>query len=643
MNDKSVLRAVAYFGLLAFSIFAVDPSAITLAAEPAQVIGEWHYYGGDERSTKYSLLDQINKDNVKNLKIAWEWKAENFGSQPEYNLEATPLMVNGVLYATVGTRRDVVAIEAGTGETLWMYRYDEGHRGEVAPRKNHRGVAYWTDGKGNERILYVTAGYHLIELDAKTGRPASAFGDEGVVDLYKELDRPEPKDGLIGSSSPPIIIGDIAVVGAALLSTSPTKENIASFIRGYNVHTGKREWIFHTIPLPGEFGNDTWEKDSWSYTGNTGVWSIMSADSELGYVYLPVETPTKDFYGGDRLGNNLFADSLVCLNAKTGKRVWHFQLVHHGVWDYDTVAPPILIDINVGGKKIKAVAQVTKQAFTYVFDRVTGEPVWPIVERPVEQSEMPGERTSPTQPIPTKPAPFDLQEVTIDNLIDFTPELRAEAIKMVSEYKLGGVYSPPMPPGKDGKKGLLKLPHITGGANWQGGAVDPETGILYVASGTSVYGGTYPRLTPQGPQWFGPQGLPLIKPPYGRITAIDLNTGEHLWTIPNGDTPEWIKNHPALKGVKLPRTGSNEHVGMMVTKTLLFAGEGSGLFAVGVGTGGPKFIAYDKKTGDIISEFTLPANQSGVPMTYMYHGKQYIVLAIGGVDKPAELIALALE
>jgi quinoprotein glucose dehydrogenase len=616
------------------------------AATAAPKTGEWRYYGGDAASTKYSPLDQINRDNVKNLKIAWRWKSDNFGPRPEYNLEATPLMINGVLYSTVGARRAVVAIDAATGETLWLYRYDEGHRGEVAPRLNHRGVAYWTDGKGDERILYITAGYHLIELNAKTGRPVPAFGDEGVMDLYQGLDRPAPKDGLIGSSSPPIIIGNIAVVGAALQPTSPTKENIAAFIRGYDIHTGKREWIFHTIPLPGEVGNETWENDSWSYTGNAGVWTVMSADLELGYVYLPVETPTNDFFGGDRPGNNLFADSLVCLDAKTGKRVWHFQFVHHDIWDYDTVAPPMLLDINVNGQKIKAVAQVTKQAFTYVFDRVTGKPVWPIEERPVEQSELPREKTSPTQPFPTKPKPFDVQEVNLDNLIDFTPELKAEAVKMVSEYKLGGVFSPPMPAGKDGKKGLLKVPNATGGANWQGGAADPETGILYVASGTSVWGGQMARpaagATP-GPRMFGPQGLPLLKPPYGRITAIDLNTGEHLWMVANSDTPEWIKNHPALKGITLPRTGNYEHSGLLVTKTLLFAGEGSGLFATPPGMGGSKLRALDKKTGETISEFTLPANQSGVPMTYFIKDKQYIVVAVGGVGKPAEFVALTLD
>ncbi len=641
--------------------------------------GEWRYYGGDSGSTKYSPLDQINRDNVKNLRIAWRWTTVNFGGQPQFNFQSTPVVVGGVLYATAGTRRAVVAIDGTTGESLWMHRYDEGPRGRMAPRQNHRGVAYWTDGKDDERILYITAGYRLIALNAKTGQPVPTFGSAGVVDLYEELDQPRPKDGTIGSSSPPMIVGNIAVIGAALTPTGRTKENVAAHVRGYDVRTGKRVWIFHTIPHPGEYGNDTWKDDSWKYTGNTGVWTPMSADQELGYVYLPIETPTNDFYGGHRPGDNLFAESLVCLDAKTGKRVWHFQLVHHGVWDYDTPAPPILLDVIVDGRSIKAVAQVTKQAFTYVFDRATGAPVWPIVERPVPQSNVPGEATSPTQPFPTKPAPFDRQGVTLDDLIDFTPALNDEARQLAAQFKLGQLFTPPVVAGANGIRGLLSLPNTTGGANWQGGAADPETGILYVSSGTSVstlalvndpqrsemryiggpaapapvrdaasaQGGetpsSKPAAQPPGPRMFGPQGLPLIKPPYGRITAIDLNSGEHVWTIANGEAPDWIKNHPALKGVDIGRTGRYEHVGLMVTKTLLFAGEGSGLFAVPPGSGGPMFRAHDKRTGGIIAEFKLPANQSGIPMTYMAGGRQYIVVPVGGVGFPGEFVALTLD
>jgi quinoprotein glucose dehydrogenase len=651
------------------SLLGQNRSAPRSAASPA---GEWRYYGGDAGSSKYSPLDQINRDTVKTLRIAWRWKTDNFGPTREFNIEATPLMVKGILYTTAGARRDVVAIDGATGETLWMFRYDEGERGRTAPRQNHRGVAYWSDGASEERILYITAGYHLIALNPKTGQPIPAFGSGGIVDLYEGLDQPPPRDGQIGSSSPPMIVGDVAVIGAALTPTGKSKENVAAHVRGYDVRTGKRVWIFHTIPHPGEFGNDTWEKDSWSYTGNTGVWTPMSADPELGYVYLPIETPTNDFYGGHRPGNNLFAETLVCLDAKTGKRVWHFQLVHHGIWDYDTVAPPILLDVTVGGARIKAVAQVTKQAFTYVFDRVTGKPVWPIEERPVPPSDVPGEKTSPTQPIPTRPAPFDRQGVTLDDLIDFTPALNAEARELASQYKLGPLFMPPIVAGAGGVRGVLTLPTATGGANWQGGAADLETGVLYVASGTMVTpsavvhdpqrsdmdyvggGGAPPPRpargeaaaappAPRGPSMFGPQGLPLIKPPYGRITAIDLNTGDHLWMVPNGDAPEWIKNHPALKGVNLPRTGRYEHVGLMVTKSLLFAGEGSGLFAVPPGSGGPMFRALDKATGEMVFELKLPANQSGIPMTYMAGGRQFIVVPVGAAGTPGEFVALTVD
>jgi len=577
----------------------------------------------------------------------------------------------------------VVAIDGATGETLWTFRLDEGDRGRVAPRRNHRGVSYWTDGRGDERIIYITPGYQLVALNAKTGTPIPSFGTGGRVDLFDELDTTRPKDGQIGASSPPIIVKNVAIVGSALpASAGRDRRNVPGHVRGYDVRTGKRLWIFHTIPRPGEFGNDTWENDSWSFVGNTAVWAPMAADEELGYVYLPVETPTNDTYGGHRPGNNLFAESLVCLDATTGKRVWHFQMVHHGIWDYDNPTSPILLDVTVNGKPIKAVAQITKQAFTYVFDRATGRPVWPIEERPVPQSDVPGERTAATQPFPTKPPAFDRQGVSEGDLIDFTPELKAEALKMVSEWKLGPLFTPPIVAGTGGKRGTLMLPNMTGGANWQGGAADPETAMLYVASGTSVSQMTLnadnvgvepkplpapgtPGATPEGgrgagaagggaagggrgaqppgPRMFGPQGLPLTKPPYGRITAINLNSGDLAWTIANGEAPDWIKNHPALKGVQLPRTGRYEHVGLMVTKSLLFAGEGSGLFAVPPGSGGPMFRAHDKKTGDIVAEFKLPANQSGIPMTYLAGGKQFIVVAVGAVGTPAEFVALTVD
>jgi len=619
--------------------------------------GEWHYYGGDAASTRYAPLDQIDRHNVNDLQIAWRWKAHNFGPRPEFNYRTTPLMVNGVLYATAGTRRAVVAIDAASGETLWAYRIDEGERGASAPRPHSgRGVAYWSDGD-KETIFLITPAYNLVALSARTGRPVPDFGIDGIVDLRRGLDRDIDIDtARIGSSSPAIVVGDVVVVGNAFPAGSrpPTKEMMAGHIRGYDVRTGERLWIFHTIPEPGEFGHDTWEQGSASYTGNVGVWTTFSADPELGYVYLPLEAPTGDFYGGHRLGDNLFSQSLVCLDAKTGERVWHYQTVRHGIWDYDLPAAPILLDINVDGRPIKAVAQVTKQAFTFVFDRITGDPVWPIEDRAVLQTDVPGERTAPTQPFPTKPAPFDRQGVTIDDLIDFTPELFEEAKELASNFRLGPLFTPPSLIEEDGTKGTLVQPGSLGGANWPSAAADPETGILYVGSATEpdVFGlwadpensnmryvlGTGLRL----PQGGGPRGLPLLKPPWGRVTAIDLNTGEHVWMKPNGDTPDYVRDHPALRGLDIPATGRADRSAPLVTKTLLFVGEGSGLYA-GFGSGGNKLRAYDKLTGEVLAEFELPANQSGVPITYMHEGKQYIVLAVGAAGHPGELVALTLE
>ncbi len=655
------------FLFLAIGFGAAAPAAAQQQFPP----GEWRYYGRDLAGTKYSPLDQIDRDNVEQLDIAWRWRTDNFGPRLDFYFQATPLMIGGRLYTTAGWNRNVVAIDGATGETLWMHRYDEGERGARGPIRAAagRGVAYWTDGRDDERIIYVTKGYHLIALDAGTGLPVAMFGEDGIVDLYDNLneglDRPAIEDGQIGLNSPVTIVGDVIVVGAALRATAPAPEFPAGFVRGFDARTGEQLWIFHTIPQPGEFGNDTWENDSWRYSGNTGVWAPMSADEELGYIYLPVETPTNDLYGGHRPGDNLFAESLVCLDAKTGERVWHFQFVHHGVWDYDTPTAPTLIDITVGGRRIKAVAQVTKQAFTYVFDRVTGEPVWPIEERPVPQSNVPGEVTAPTQPFPTRPAPFDRQGVSGDDLLDFTAELNAEARRIASEYRMGPLYTPPILAGDGGLRALLMLPHMTGGANWQGGAVDVETGVLYVASVTNptvaglandpgrstmdyVQGrgqrrrGPAALERPQGCGDIGPLGLPLIKPPWGRITAIDLNTGDHLWMVPNGDTPECVKNHPALSGIDIPRTGKPERSGILVTRTLMFAGEGAGVFATPTWAGGPMFYAYDKQTGEILWEFELPKNQSGIPMTYMVDGRQYIVMAVSARGEPAELVALAL-
>ncbi|HMG92342.1 MAG TPA: PQQ-binding-like beta-propeller repeat protein [Chryseolinea sp.] len=624
-------------------------------ATPPTIEADWRQHRGDFASTNYSSLEQINKTNVHKLKIAWRWKTENFGSTPEFYFKSTPLMVNGVLFTTAGSSRTVAAIDAESGETLWTFRFDEKERKTYVPRQNSgRGVAYWSSPiKGKDRVIYITPSFQLIALDARSGNLISDFGVNGVVDLKKGLGpNVDPLKATIGSTSPPIIVNDVIIMGASFpVGLAPASRNqVRGDIMGYDVRTGKQLWIFHTIPQKGEEGNETWEKESWKYTGNAGAWAPLSADAELGYVYLPLEAATGDFYGGHRPGNNLFSQSLVCLNVKTGKKVWHYQLIHHDIWDYDLPAPPILADINVDGKPIKAIVQLTKQAFAFVFDRVTGKPVWPIEERAVPKSEVKGEWTSPTQPFPTKPEAFDRQGYSDDILVDFTPEIKEEALRIAHQYKRGPLFTPLSVFDPTNGPETLMLPDAVGGANWQGGVLDPETGILYVASSTvmrPISLGSDPDVSDmdyiayQGSSRIGPHGLPLVKPPYGRITAIDLNTGNHKWMVANADTPGWIKDIPELKNIDIPRTGSPDRSGMLVTKTLLFAGEGSGLYASD-GGGGNKFRSHDKATGEIISEIELPANQSGIPMTYSINGKQYIVIAVGAVGFPGELVALSL-
>ena len=612
--------------------------------------GEWRHWGGDAGTTHYSPLDQIHPGNVHELEIVWRWKSENFGPRADFNWEVTPLMVGGVLYFTAGIQRAAVAVDATTGETLWTYRLDEGERAAGAPRANNRGLAYWNEGD-DERIILITRGYRLVALNARTGHPITDFGTDGIVDLWNGLDR-EVEIGQITSTSPAMIVGDVAVVGSALRSGSapPTLNNVPGYVRGYDVRTGEMLWTFHTVPQEGEPGVETWEDESFQYTGNTAVWAPMSADPQLGYVYLPIEAPTADYFGGHRLGDNLFSSSLVCLDARTGEMVWYYQLVHHDIFDYDTASAPLLLDVEVEGQPVRAVAQVTKQAYVYVFDRVTGEPVWPIEERPVPPSDVPGERSSPTQPVPTRPAPFDRQGVSEDDLLDFTPEILAEARRIASQYRMGPIYTPPMVAGTGGKLAILQVPHVQGGANWQGAAADPETGIMYVPSVTNwfanalVEGGERSEMNyiGRGAQVERPLGLPLIKPPWGRITAIDLNTGDHVWMAPNGMAPTYVREHPALDGVDLSGAGNPERAPLLVTRTLLFSGDGAGLFASGPGGGGPNLRALDKATGETLFEMELPANETGLPMTYMANGRQFVVVAVGARGFPAELVALAL-
>jgi quinoprotein glucose dehydrogenase len=610
--------------------------------------GEWRAYRGEEASTGYSPVDQINRDNVRNLEVAWTWKFDNYGTAAQTaTTETTPLMVGGVLYFTAGQRRTVVAADAGTGETLWTWRLDEGARFDAAPRKVHRGVAYWSNGQ-EERIVLVTPGFQLVALNAKTGRPVQGFGQGGIVDLFKELDLDVPLDpmGRIGNSSPVTLSNDVIVVGPALQPGGRVNiSNVKGDVMAFDVRTGRKLWTFHTIPREGEKGSETWLGDSAQYTGNAGVWGPSSADPQLGYVYLNIESATNDVYGGHRPGNNLFSDSIVCLDIKTGKMIWYQQLVHHDIWDYDLPPAPILIDLTVDGKPVRAVVQLSKQAIAYVFDRTNGQPVFGWTERKVPQTDVPKEWTSPTQPFPLKPPPFDQHGITHDDLIDFTPALRAEAIKAIEQFKIGPIYTPGtlVTPTN---RGTIVVPGLGGGANWPGGAADPETGFVYVGSATNpgVIGLT-PNADPKTSNvdtdyTFGGglptvQGLRLMKPPYGRITAYNMNRGEIAWQIPNGDTPPAVKNNPALKGLTIPKTGSGSQAGLLVTKTLLFAGEGSG--------GQAFFHAYDKATGAEIWQTAIPGPQTALPMTYLHQGRQYVVVATRGpMGSGAQLVAFAL-
>jgi quinoprotein glucose dehydrogenase len=641
------------FVLVAIAVFVSLPRANGRGTHA----GEWRYWGGDEGSTRYSPLDQINAGNVAKLEIAWRWSAANFGPEVDYIYRATPIYVKGKLYTVAGQRRTAVCIDPATGETLWMYREKDNPRWEASTRKNYgKGVAYAeVDGRG---VIYLlTPGYYLHALDAETGLPIPYFGMNGVVDLHLglgdypvEADIGTLKSGDITSSSPPIVVNGVVVVGNSHDRGyyPENKENIPGHVRGYDAKTGRMLWRFHVIPRPGEFGHDTWENDSWKYTGNVSAWAPLSADSELGLVYVPTDTPTNDYYGGHRHGQNLYGTSLIAIDVKTGKKAWHFQMVHHDIWNYDTPDAPKVLDITVGGRRIPAIAQATKQGFLYVLNRETGQPVWPIEERPVPQSDVPGEKTWPTQPFPTKPPPFELQGITENDLIDFTPELKDQGLKLARQYRLGPLFLPPsLAKAPDGTKGAFNVPGANGGANIPGGAAaDPETGMVYIASerGHSVLsmvrgdekfkGGTsaYVSMGPGGIS--GPQGLPLLKPPYGTIVALNLNTGDHAWTIPDGDTPDDIKNHPALKGVKLPVTGKPTQANLLVTKTLLLYGEGRG--------GSPLFHAVDKKTGKEIASVEIPATTNTAPMTFLHNGRQYILAAVASPDVSAELVALAL-
>ncbi len=610
--------------------------------------GDWPNIHGDAAARRYSPLDQINPDNVGDLEIAWNFSTLHFGIGTDYVNPSTPLEVGGVLYANIGSTRNVVALDATNGQVLWLWRYQEGDRFDEAPRKGAgRGVSYWSDGE-SARIIDVSPGYQLVSLDAETGIPDPNFGDNGLVDLYVgvrngEDDRFAYPD--IGLSAPPFVMNDVIVIGAAHRTGGRprSKFNTKGDVRGFDVHTGELLWTFHTIPERGEIGYESWLTGN-DITGNSGVWAAISGDPELGHVYLPIEDPTGDYYGGDRHGDNLFSSGLVAVDVRTGERQWHYQFIHHDIWDWDVPSPPIVTDLPNGRK---VVMSVTKQSWVYTFDRITGEPIWPIVERPVPAGDVPGEWYSPTQPFPTRPAAFDRQGFGEDDLIDFTPELRALALESIQGFRLSdSIFTPPsVSDAEDGTRGLLSLPSSTGGSNWESSALDPETGILYVPSRTQLQVlslAKNPESDIDFSQGFGVraprvQGLDIVKPPYGRITAIDMNSGDHLWMIANADTPERITNHPLLQGVDLPRTGVPTRAGVLLTKTLLFVAEGTG--AAGAS---PIFRAVDKQTGDILAEIDLPANQTGLPFTYEHDGKQYVAMFTGGGGQAAELVVLAL-
>ena len=694
---RTVFRTAPALALIVAALVWVTPRVSGQAgAVPSTKNGEWPMYTADLRGSKYSPLDQINAANFNKLEVAWRFRTDNLGPRPEYKLEGTPIMVKGVVYTTGGTRRSVVALDAKTGELVWAYSLREGTRAAIAPRQlSGRGLSYWTDGKGDDRIIFVTTGYRLVELNAKTGTPVTTFGRNGLLDLKEGAifgtgTQINLETGEIGVHSTPTIVNDMVIVGSAMKEgmTVVTHNNTKGLVRAFDVRTGKKIWQFNTIPRPGEFGNDTWEENSWSFNGNTGVWTQITADPEAGLVYLPVESPTSDLYGGHRPGNNLFGESLVAVDLKTGVRKWHFQLVHHPIWDMDMSSAPLLVDAVVDGVPRKLVAVPSKQCILYVFDRVTGQPIWPIIETPVPQSDVPGEKTAATQPIPTRPPAYARNFLKIpDDVIDFTPQMRAQALENLKRYKNGPLFNPAIVGSATGLVGAINIGNAGGGTNWPGGAFDPETHIVYVqaaAAGVSAFSLRQPpqgfsdiryvagregtefretlgpgfgtaadsplatRPAPPPPAAAGPaipplavEGLPIVKPPYGVLSAINLDKGDLMWEVPHGDTPDNVRNHPALKGMNIPKTGQNGSVGLMVTKTLVILGDPQ-VTSPGDRPRGAMLRAYDKQSGKEVGAVWMPAAQSGSPMTYAIDGKQYIIVAVSGGNYSGEYIAFSL-
>jgi glucose dehydrogenase len=673
---------------------------------PSKEQGEWPAYNSDIKGSRYMPLDQINASNFNKLEIAWRFKTDNLGPRAEYKLEGTPLMVKGTVYMTGGTRRAVVALDAKTGEQKWVYSMDEGRRAEMAPRVlSGRGLSYWTDGKGDERIIYVTIGYRLVQLNAKTGQPIATFGKGGAIDLkegvvygklvngkWQQVQIPLV-EGEIGTNSTPLVAGDTIVVQSAMAEGLRYEytNNAKGLVRAYDVRTGRQLWRFDMMPGPGEFGHDTWENGSWNWTGNTGVWTEMSADLEAGLVYLPGESPTIDAYGGNRPGAGLFAESVVALDLKTGKRKWHFQVVHHGIWDYDLTGAPLLMDVAIDGKPRKIIGQPSKEGWLYTFDRLTGEPIWPIVERPVPQSDVPGEKSWPTQPFPTRPPLFSRNYLAAEDVIDFTPELRARALENLKKFRWEQTPFVPYVIPNDKVLGSIQVGNTMGGVNWPGSSFNPETGVFYTqANNSSVGAGTlapeyFESIKPENhpnhkaiweapgfgtpgfeapstsgyarreapaagggrggrggnPLTDGLGGLPIIKPPYGVVTAIDMHTGTIKWQVPHGDTPDAVRNSPLLKGMNIPKTGQTGIVGVCLTRSLVIVGDPQ-VTAAPDRPRGAMLRAYDQQTGKEVGAVWMPSSQSGNPMTYMLDGRQYIIVAVGGGNYTSEYIAFAL-
>jgi quinoprotein glucose dehydrogenase len=614
--------------------------ALLLVAMPA-FAQDWPSYGGDPGETHYSPLEQIHRGNVRSLALTWEWKTGE-APIPEFKttpgaFEATPLAIGGVLYLSTPYNK-VVALDAATGRERWSFDPEAYKDGQVPNGTGfvHRGVAAWHDARSGKLRIFINSRYRLIALDAETGKPAAGFGDNGVVNLVAGL-RWETNPKHYTNTSPPVVYKDLVILGNGVADRLVYKKDPPGDVRAFDARTGKLVWTFHTVPLAGEFGADTWQQGSAAYTGHTNVWAPMTLDEGRGLLFLPVSTPSNDFYGAARPGDNLFAESLVCLDAATGKRKWHFQMVHHGLWDYDPPGPPVLATIHPGGRTVAAVVQLTKTGFAFVFDRATGKPVWPIEERAVAQSDAPGEKTARTQPFPTKPPAFEEQGVTLDDAFDLTPELKAEAQVAMRKYRLGPLFSPPS------LEGTWMRPGVIGGANWGGGALDPDTGILYVKSSATPAIARLKRVDKPIPgeldaDYVGEQlgttfhdGLPLLKPPYGHLTAIDLSRGEIVWRVPFGDDAR-LRAHPALKDVKLPeRLGAAGAMGAIVTKGgIIFCGGGD-----------TALRAIDTRDGAELWSAPLGRRSTSTPMTYTTGGRQFVVIASGN-GREAGLTAYAI-